>query len=112
MKTLATVRIPEGDYRVQEDATVEKSLNGTTWVHIGPIIGTIGLAIITLQERSASYARLWRYSREDVTAAWEWMKDATDISVAPYPIITQIAQDIAQCTYEKEALARQVNHAV
>jgi hypothetical protein len=108
---LCTVRIPEGDYRITETGAVEKSVDGIAWESVGPVVGSIGHAIITIQERAACYCRLWRYDRRDVSAAWEWMNAAGELSVAPSPIVHTIAQDIAQCAWEHTVVNRGVAHA-
>lgn len=101
---LATVRIPEADYRITADGLVEKTTDGDTWGRVGPVTGSLYHAIATIQERSHCYARLWRYSREDVSTAWGWMQGANDLEAHPVPIIMQIANDISQAAWEKGVL--------
>jgi hypothetical protein len=108
---LCTVRISEADYRITNEGMVQKSTDGDNWVDKSPVIGSVGHAIVTIQERSQCYCRLWRYSRSDVTTAWQWMNDTGDLEVAPSPIIHQIAQDIAQCAWEHTVLNREVANA-
>ena len=102
MNIIATIRTPNADYRIDYSGSVEKSTMEGAWEYYGPCIGPVHAAVTTLQDRTRVYARLWKYSRTDVSAAYKWMKESTELSVPNTPIIFSIACDLIQCAFEKE----------
>ena len=110
------VRFPYADYTISDDGIVSRTEDGTTWEELGPVMGlkeqipsALSDACNLLRSRSMAYARLWKWHRRDITAAYHWMQGSSGIEVPVDSTVSSIVQDLLSCYHEQQIVARSIH---